>query len=71
MAYYCSGICKRYKSKGGYLKGNKKCRMCKIFIKYDKGYFCPCCGFRLKSKPRGSKSRKKLAEKIENYEKRI
>lgn len=63
MVYYCSRKCKNYKGKGGYFKGNKKCTICKIFIKFN-GYFCPCCGYRLKSKPRGSKGRKRLSQKI-------
>ena len=63
------GRCKRYclkwkpTEKGSYLKGHKWCKSCcgnendrRIFtgwIVTDK-YVCPCCGYTLRSKPRGS-----------------
>lgn len=70
MGYECKKFCKRLRGKGGYAGGNKKCRICNIFMKVE-GYFCPCCGYRLKSKPRNSRSRKRLAERTGKFEKRI
>lgn len=52
----CKGICIRYKSiknpkKGRYSNGEKRCQICEIYIKW-KGLWCPCCGYRLRTKPR-------------------
>lgn len=54
----CNGICQRYRSNGGatgvgkYGNGFKRCNNpCGVFILYD-GMWCPCCGRRLRSKPR-------------------
>ncbi len=53
----CNGICKRYKFKGKgaygskwYVPGVKRCRVCYIFIVYDK-VTCPCCGSKLSTRP--------------------
>ena len=53
----CKGICTRYKTPkpsrvGRFTDGQKKCRICDIFIKYD-GYRCPCCNYILRTSPRG------------------
>jgi hypothetical protein len=56
----CKGICSRHKAfkpkKGGqrYAIGQKRCQVCQIFI-YWQNSFCPCCGYRLRGKPRNSK----------------
>lgn len=55
----CKGICKRYKAHkpkgtGRYSSGQKRCQICEIFIKTD-GLWCPCCGYRLRTKPRNIK----------------
>jgi len=46
----CKGICIKYKASGinggRYKDGQKRCRDCDIYIKYD-GVFCPCCGHQL------------------------
>ena len=62
----CKGICSRYKtttppSHGRYKNGQKRCQVCDLFIKYE-GFFCPCCGGRLRIKPRGKKYKAKLRE---------
>lgn len=60
----CKGICIRYKAdrptKGGkrYSIGQKRCQTCDIFIKGD-GFWCPCCGYRLRSSPRKKEQKKK------------
>jgi len=60
----CKGICVRFKAtrvRNGlrYANGQKRCQICEIFIIYD-GYFCPCCGFRLRTKPRNKIYKEKL-----------
>jgi hypothetical protein len=60
VAQRCKGICSRHKamrpSNGmRYLIGQKRCQVCQIFIINWQGLFCPCCGVRLRNKPRNSK----------------
>lgn len=60
----CKGICTRYKaigpmSEGRYKNGYKRCNVCDLFITYE-GLFCPCCGMRLRVKPRSKKYKEKL-----------
>ncbi len=52
----CPGICEKYRACrtgliSGFTHGSKRCRRCDIFIKFD-GMFCPCCSYKLKTKPR-------------------
>ncbi|MDW3630803.1 MAG: hypothetical protein QOK71_05150, partial [Nitrososphaeraceae archaeon] len=44
---------------GRYASGQKRCQICEIFIKWD-GLWCPCCGYRLRTKPRNLKYKAKL-----------
>jgi DNA-directed RNA polymerase subunit RPC12/RpoP len=60
----CKGICLRHKAQkpiglGRYALGQKRCQICEIFIKWD-GLWCPCCGYRLRIKPRNLKYKAKL-----------
>jgi hypothetical protein len=60
----CKDICIRHKAQkpvgsGRYAIGQKRCQICEIFIKWD-GLWCPCCGYRLRSKPRNLKYKAKL-----------
>jgi uncharacterized Zn finger protein (UPF0148 family) len=60
----CKGICIRHKasgpiSSGRYSTGQKRCQICDLFIKWD-GIFCPCCGYRLRIRPRLFKHKAKL-----------
>jgi predicted amidophosphoribosyltransferase len=57
----CKGICIRYKSSGRYATGNKRCNQCNLFIKWN-GLLCPCCGYKLRTRPRHSKFKEKLRE---------
>jgi hypothetical protein len=55
----CNGICMAYRAKrqgraGRYVNGQKRCQVCEIFIKWD-GLWCPCCRFRLRTRPRNTK----------------
>ena len=60
----CKGICVRYKAQkpvgtGRYASGQRRCQICEIFIKWE-GLWCPCCGYRLRTKPRNLKYKAKL-----------
>jgi hypothetical protein len=60
----CKGICIRHKAQkpvgsGRYASGQKRCQICELFIKWD-GLWCPCCGYRLRTKPRNLKYKAKL-----------
>ena len=64
----CKGVCSRHKamrpSTGKrYLTGQKRCQVCQVFINWP-WFFCPCCGYRLRIKPRNKKYRYNL---ILNY----
>lgn len=63
----CKGICNRIKAKkpdsgSRYAVGQKRCQLCEVFFLVD-GLFCPCCGVRLRTKPRNKKYKEKLREK--------
>ncbi len=57
----CKGTCIRHKASGRYGAGNKRCHQCTLFIKWD-GILCPCCGYKLRTRPRVSKYKEKLRE---------
>ena len=62
----CKGICRRHKAikpigRRRYAAGLKRCQVCNIFIKWE-GFFCPCCGCRLRTKPRNQKYKLILAQ---------
>ena len=54
----CKGICLRHRApkpieSGRYASGQKRCQGCEIFIEWD-CLWCPCCGFRLRTRARNS-----------------
>jgi hypothetical protein len=60
----CKGICIRHKAQkpvgsGRYATGQKRCQVCEVFIKWDL-LWCPCCGYKLRTRPRNIKYRAKL-----------
>ena len=57
----CKEICTRHKASGRYANGNKRCHQCDLFIKWD-GLRCPCCGYKLRTRPRNF-SKTKLRER--------
>lgn len=62
----CKGICIRHKAlkpvgDGRYATGQKRCQVCEIFLNWN-GLWCPCCGYRLRTKPRNIKYKAKLHE---------
>jgi hypothetical protein len=61
----CKGICLRHRAQkpvesGRYASGQKRCQVCEIFIKWDL-FWCPCCGYKLRTKPRNSIFKKGFA----------
>ena len=57
----CKGVCSSHKAMRPntgkrYLTGQKRCQVCQVFINWP-GFFCPCCGYRLRTKPRNKKFR--------------
>jgi len=65
----CKGICTRYKAQkpvgtGRYASGQRRCQICEIYIKWE-GLWCPCCGYRLRTKPRNLKYKAKLRARVE------
>jgi hypothetical protein len=61
----CKGICVRHRAQkppgafGRYATGQKRCQVCEIFLKWD-GMWCPCCGYRVRTRPRGHKFKERL-----------
>jgi hypothetical protein len=55
----------RPKSGKRYLIRQKRCNVCQIFINW-KNFWCPCCGYRLRSGPSSTKSKLILEEKSKN-----
>src|SRR6476620_8553143 len=47
----------RATNKMQYDTGQRQCQMCDIFIKWD-GIWCPCCGYRLRTKFRSGHSKR-------------
>ena len=37
----------------------RRCQVCEIFLKWN-GLWCPCCGYRLRTRPRNSKFKAEL-----------
>ncbi len=60
----CKGVCNQYKAKWGthqyrYASGQKRCNVCELFVNWN-GSHCPCCGMRLRTRPRISQSSPKF-----------
>ena len=62
---HCHGNCEQFKAKsnshegGRYEQGQKRCPQCELFIKWD-GLWCPCYGHLLRTKPRGTRLKRRL-----------
>ena len=70
----CKGICIRHKAQkpvaaGRYSTGQKRCQICELFLRWE-GLWCPCCGYRLRTRPRNLKFKAKLRARknIEEYQ---
>ncbi|MDH3658058.1 MAG: hypothetical protein OEM77_07995 [Nitrosopumilus sp.] len=61
----CKGECIQYKAGKVYGKndryqtGQKRCSVCELFIIWD-GKRCPCCGYMLRTNPRGTLARQQM-----------
>ncbi len=67
---HCREVCSKYsvkstllKKNGRYEDGQKRCSSCAIYINWD-GDHCPCCGHFLRTKPRNTRGRNKLTNKV-------
>ena len=58
----CKGICIRHKALGRYNSEHKRCQQCEIFIKWN-GLRCPCCGYKLRTRPRNFSNANSKEEK--------
>ena len=58
----CKGTCIRYGTSNNYSSGQKRCNLCEQFIQWN-GLFCPCCGRKLRTRPRNPKLNEKLRER--------
>ncbi|MBM3904693.1 MAG: hypothetical protein FJ357_06135 [Thaumarchaeota archaeon] len=68
----CNGICVRYKAakqvgKDRYALGQKRCNGCEIFISWD-GLWCPCCNYKLRSRPRSGHYKTRFIEQTKKLE---
>lgn len=67
----CDGFtCTRYKAQkpigaGRYQSGQRRCQICQIYINWN-GNNCPCCNYRLRTKPRNLKYKEQLREQEAN-----
>ncbi len=60
----CRGLCIEYKATkprvgSRYSNGQKRCQLCVKFITWE-GSWCPCCGYRLRTRPRIRKYKEML-----------
>ncbi len=65
MSNICKGICKRTQAGGSsnrlrYALGQRFCSICRIYFETEK-LRCGCCGTKLRTKPRSTKSKKMFA----------
>jgi hypothetical protein len=67
----CKGICIRHRAQkppsafGRYASGQKRCQVCEIFLNWE-GIWCPCCGYRVRTRPRGQKFKARLRTMDQN-----
>lgn len=63
MMKNCLGTCQNYRAlkpadnQSRYELGQRRCTKCGIFMMWA-GIWCPCCGFRLRTKSHSSKSKR-------------
>lgn len=62
----CRNICEKYIAVkpteiGRYLEGQRRCQVCERYITWE-GLWCPCCSYRLRTKPRNKKYKAKFRE---------
>jgi|TARA_R110000824_G_scaffold123929_2_gene282113 hypothetical protein len=62
----CKGLCERMKAQkpqsgSRYGAGQKRCQVCGVYIVWE-GVWCPCCSYRMRSKPRAKTFKEKLRQ---------
>lgn len=62
----CKGVCGQYKADkpvgiGRYASGQRRCQICELYLHWN-GLWCPCCGYRLRCKPRNVTYKDKLRD---------
>ena len=48
---------------GRYANGQKRCQICELFIRWD-GPWCPCCGYKLRTRPRNLRLKAEPVQKL-------
>jgi len=65
----CNRVCLEYSVSYGGRKGTyndplvKRCAECEVYLKYE-GRFCPCCGAKLRSRPKNGLNSPDYKQKI-------
>lgn len=66
----CSGVCLKYKAihkefvHSRYADGQKRFSRCDIFLTWDVDNKCPCCGRKLRVRPKNSRLKKQYDDII-------
>lgn len=78
MGSACKGICVKYKAtilglvyNTRYAEGQKRCQTCEIYLIWNSDSRCPCCGSKLRTKPRHKKLKTKYKEIRSNKKEKI
>jgi hypothetical protein len=61
----CESLAKPTFEYNQYIEGKKYCRRCEVFLFYNGGLFCPCCGMQLRS-PTAKRGKERLRRKKES-----
>jgi len=65
MSMSCKGKCSDFRAlrpkdhDGRYIVGQKRCQTCSMFLNWE-GLWCPCCGYKLRTRPRSTKYKTQL-----------
>ena len=68
----CNEICLKFKAVKStkkntrYALGQKRCNACGVFMEWE-GITCPCCGSKLRTRPRGSRYRTKMMQEVKRF----
>lgn len=68
----CRDVCQKYKTftndfkYARYANGQKRCTTCATYLTWNFGNRCPCCGRKLRLKPRNARLRTQYSKILEN-----
>jgi hypothetical protein len=71
----CRNICERIQAqkvtfgRSNYSLGRKYCRRCGVYMYYNEGMFCRCCGMQLRIIPSYREGKDRLTRKEDNKDK--